>query len=54
MCIRDRLCTFFPGLIMGWLKYRYQNLFPPALFHFIGNIWSIWFFPCLLYTSRCV
>ncbi len=39
------LCTFFPGLIMGWLKYRYKNLFPPALFHFIGNIWSIWFFP---------
>ncbi|WP_278548821.1 Synerg-CTERM system glutamic-type intramembrane protease MrtS [Cloacibacillus evryensis] len=39
------LCTFFPGLIMGWLKYRYKNLFPPALFHFVGNIWSIWFFP---------
>ncbi|MDO5115799.1 MAG: Synerg-CTERM system glutamic-type intramembrane protease MrtS [Synergistaceae bacterium] len=39
------LCTFFPGLIMGWLKYRYKNLFPPALFHFLGNIWAIWFFP---------
>lgn len=39
------LCTFFPGLIMGWLKYRYKNLFPPTLFHLLGNIWSIWFFP---------
>ncbi len=39
------LATFFPGLIMGWLKYRYKNLFPPALFHFVGNIWAIWFFP---------
>ncbi len=39
------LCTFFPGLVMGWLKYRYKNLFPPALFHFVGNIWAIWFFP---------
>ncbi len=39
------LTVFFPGLIMGWLKYRYKNLFPPALFHFVGNIWAIWFFP---------
>lgn len=39
------LCVFFPGCIMGWLKYRYKNLYPPALFHFVGNIWSIWFFP---------
>lgn len=39
------LCTFFPGLVMGWLKYRYGSLLPPALFHFIGNIWAIWFFP---------
>lgn len=39
------LLTFFPGLVMGWLKYRYKNLTPPALFHFIGNIWAVWFFP---------
>lgn len=39
------LCTFFPGLVMGWLKYRCGNLFAPALFHFVGNIWAIWFFP---------
>ena len=39
------LCTFFPGLVMGWLKYRHDSLLPPALFHFLGNIWAIWFFP---------
>ena len=39
------LSTFFPGLIMGWLKHRYDSLLPPALFHFLGNIWAIWFFP---------
>lgn len=39
------LCIFFPGCIMGWLKHRYNNLFPPALFHFLGNVWAIWFFP---------
>lgn len=39
------LCTFFPGLVMGWLKYRHNSLLPPALFHFLGNVWAIWFFP---------
>ncbi len=39
------LCTFFPGLVMGWLKHRLYCLLPPALFHFLGNIWAIWFFP---------
>lgn len=39
------LCTFFPGVVMGLLKHRYKNLTPPALFHFIGNVWAIWFFP---------
>ena len=39
------LCTFFPGLVMGWLKYRHDSLLPPALFHFLGNVWAIWFFP---------
>ena len=39
------LCTFFPGLVMGWLKYRHDSLMPPALFHFLGNVWAIWFFP---------
>lgn len=39
------LATFFPGLVMGALKERYGNIFPSILFHFLGNVWSIWFFP---------
>lgn len=39
------LCTFFPGIIMSLLKERYNSLYPPMLFHFLGNVWSIWFFP---------
>ena len=39
------LLTFFPGLIMGWLRERYGNILPPMIFHFLGNVWAIWFFP---------
>ena len=39
------LLTFFPGLIMGWLRERYGNILPSIIFHFLGNVWSIWFFP---------
>lgn len=39
------LATFFPGLIMGTLRERYGNIFPSILFHFLGNVWAIWFFP---------
>lgn len=39
------LTTFFPGLIMGALRERHGNIFPGMLFHGLGNLWSIWFFP---------
>lgn len=39
------LLTFFPGLIMGWLRERYGSILPSIIFHFLGNIWAIWFFP---------
>ena len=39
------LLTFFPGLIMGWLRERYGNILPSMIFHFLGNVWAIWFFP---------
>ena len=39
------LLTFFPGLIMGWLRERYRNILPSIIFHFLGNVWAIWFFP---------
>lgn len=39
------LLTFFPGLIMGWLRERYGNILPSIIFHFLGNVWAVWFFP---------
>ena len=39
------LLTFFPGLLMGWLRERYGNILPSIIFHFLGNVWAIWFFP---------
>lgn len=39
------LATFFPGLIMGALREKYGNIFPSIVFHFLGNVWAIWFFP---------
>ena len=46
------LLTFFPGLIMGWLKFKFKNLLPPTLFHLLGNIWAIWFFPLPVISSE--
>ena len=39
------LTTFFPGVIMSILRERYGNILPSVIFHFVGNIWAIWFFP---------
>jgi hypothetical protein len=39
------LTVFFPGLVMGTLREKYGNVLPGMIFHFIGNIWAIWFFP---------
>lgn len=39
------LTTFVPGIIMGALKERYNNTLPGIIFHFLGNIWAVWFFP---------
>ncbi|MCF4152092.1 SYNERG-CTERM system CAAX-type protease [Dethiosulfovibrio sp. F2B] len=40
-----RFATFFPGLVMGILRERHRSVAPSAIYHFAGNIWSIWFFP---------
>ena len=39
------LFTFFPGLVMGWLRLRHGDIAPAVLYHFLGNLWAIWFFP---------
>lgn len=41
-----RLAVFFPSLLFGWLRDRYQTLVGPILFHAACNLWGI-----LLYTS---
>jgi membrane protease YdiL (CAAX protease family) len=40
-----RFATFFPGLIMGWLRWRHGSVMPAILYHALGNVWSVWFFP---------
>jgi len=39
------LATFFPGLIMSFLREKYGNILPSIIFHFLGNLWAVWFFP---------
>jgi membrane protease YdiL (CAAX protease family) len=36
----DRLATFFPGLVFGWLKERRGSLVGPILFHAACNVFS--------------
>ncbi len=36
----DRLATFFPALVFGWLKERRQSLAGPILFHAACNVFS--------------
>ncbi|MFA7621225.1 MAG: Synerg-CTERM system glutamic-type intramembrane protease MrtS [Aminobacteriaceae bacterium] len=39
------MLAFFPGIIMGFLRHRHGSVMPSILFHWFGNIWSIWFYP---------
>lgn len=39
------LATFFPGLVMGLLRYRHGSILPGILYHALCNVWAIWFFP---------
>lgn len=39
------LATFFPGLIMGLLRHRHGSVAPSVLYHGLGNVWAVWFFP---------
>jgi hypothetical protein len=40
-----RLATFFPALVMGFLREKSGSVFPGIIYHGIGNLWAIWFFP---------
>jgi hypothetical protein len=39
------MLAFFPGLLMGLLRSRHGSVLPAILYHWFGNIWSIWFYP---------
>ena len=39
------LATFFPGLFMAQLREEFQSIAPSIAYHFMGNLWAIWFFP---------
>lgn len=39
------LATFFPGLVMGLLRHRHGTVTSAALYHGLGNLWAVWFFP---------
>lgn len=30
---------------MGWLRLKHGDVAPAVLYHLLGNIWAIWFFP---------
>ena len=36
----DRLATFFPALVFGWLKERRGSIVGPVLFHASANVFS--------------
>ena len=40
-----RVATFFPGLVMGVLRYRNGSVFPAILYHGVCNIWAVWWAP---------
>jgi membrane protease YdiL (CAAX protease family) len=39
------LATFFPGLFMAQLREEFHSIAPAIAYHFMGNLWAIWFFP---------
>ncbi len=40
-----RVATFFPGLVMGWLRFRGGSILPSIIYHAVCNVWAVWFAP---------
>ncbi|MDR1741572.1 MAG: CPBP family intramembrane metalloprotease [Synergistaceae bacterium] len=40
-----RLATFFPGLVMGFLRYRHGSIMPSVIYHALCNVWAVWWMP---------
>lgn len=41
------IAVFFPGFVMGLLRERHGDISTSTLFHFLGNVWAIWFAPLI-------
>lgn len=40
-----RVATFFPGLVMGWLRWRHGSVLPSIIYHALCNVWAVWWAP---------
>lgn len=40
-----RLLTFFPGLVMAFLRHRNGSVMPSIIYHAVCNVWAVWFSP---------
>jgi membrane protease YdiL (CAAX protease family) len=40
-----RLATFFPGLVMGFLRHRNGSVMPAIVYHAVCNVWAVWWMP---------
>jgi len=40
-----RLATFFPGLVMGFLRHRNGSVMPGIIYHAVCNVWAVWWMP---------
>jgi membrane protease YdiL (CAAX protease family) len=40
-----RVATFFPGLVMGLLRYRNGSVLPAIIYHAVCNVWAVWWMP---------
>ena len=42
-----RVTTFFPGLVMGYLRYKGGSVMPSIIYHALCNIWAVWWAPVI-------
>ena len=40
-----RVATFFPGLVMAFLRHRHGSILPAILYHAMCNVWAVWWAP---------
>ncbi|MBQ9403349.1 MAG: CPBP family intramembrane metalloprotease, partial [Synergistaceae bacterium] len=42
-----RVATFFPGIIMGYLRFKGGSVMPAIIYHALCNIWAVWWAPVI-------